>query len=382
MIDFSLTEEQNLIQKVANRFAKEYLLPGAIDRDENSIFPKDAVKKMGELGFMGMMVPEQFGGSGLDTVSYVIVLEEIAVAEAATSTIMSVNNSLVCEVLLKWGTNKQKEKYLYKLAKGLKLGAYSLSEPHSGSDAKNMKTYAENKKDYYIVNGTKSWVTSGLSSDFIILFCITNPNLGSKGVSAFILEKELEGLSVGKKEDKLGIRASDTTELYLNNCKIPSKNLLGKEGDGFKIAMSALGGGRIGIASQAVGIARASLESAINYSSERKQFGKKINSYGAIQAKLADMATGIDAARLLVWKAASLKDSNKNFIKESSMAKLFASDIAMKASTECVQIHGGYGYIKEYGVERLMRDAKITQIYEGTSEIQKLVISKELMKPR
>ena len=279
-------------------------------------------------------------------------------------------------------TNKQKEKYLYKLAKGLKLGAYSLSEPHSGSDAKNMKTYAENKKDYYIVNGTKSWVTSGLSSDFIILFCITNPNLGSKGVSAFILEKELEGLSVGKKEDKLGIRASDTTELYLNNCKIPSKNLLGKEGDGFKIAMSALGGGRIGIASQAVGIARASLESAINYSSERKQFGKKINSYGAIQAKLADMATGIDAARLLVWKAASLKDSNKNFIKESSMAKLFASDIAMKASTECVQIHGGYGYIKEYGVERLMRDAKITQIYEGTSEIQKLVISKELMKPR
>ena len=382
MIDFSLTEEQNLIQKVANRFAKEYLLPGAIDRDENSIFPKDAVKKMGELGFMGMMVPEQFGGSGLDTVSYVIVLEEIAVAEAATSTIMSVNNSLVCEILLKWGTNKQKEKYLYKLAKGLKLGAYSLSEPHSGSDAKNMKTYAENKKDYYIVNGTKSWVTSGLSSDFIILFCITNPNLGSKGVSAFILEKELEGLSVGKKEDKLGIRASDTTELYLNNCKIPSKNLLGKEGDGFKIAMSALGGGRIGIASQAVGIARASLESAINYSSERKQFGKKINSYGAIQAKLADMATGIDAARLLVWKAASLKDSNKNFIKESSMAKLFASDIAMKASTECVQIHGGYGYMKEYGVERLMRDAKITQIYEGTSEIQKLVISKELMKPK
>ena len=382
MIDFSLTEEQNLIQKVANRFAKEYLLPGAIDRDENSTFPKDAVKKMGELGFMGMMVPEQFGGSGLDTVSYVIVLEEIAVAEAATSTIMSVNNSLVCEILLKWGTNKQKEKYLYKLAKGLKLGAYSLSEPHSGSDAKNMKTYAENKKDYYIVNGTKSWVTSGLSSDLIILFCITNPNLGSKGVSAFILEKELEGLSVGKKEDKLGIRASDTTELYLNNCKIPSKNLLGKEGDGFKIAMSALGGGRIGIASQAVGIARASLESAINYSSERKQFGKKINSYGAIQAKLADMATGIDAARLLVWKAASLKDSNKNFIKESSMAKLFASDIAMKASTECVQIHGGYGYMKEYGVERLMRDAKITQIYEGTSEIQKLVISKELMKPK
>ena len=382
MIDFSLTEEQNLIQKVAKRFAKEYLLPGAIDRDENSIFPKDAVKKMGELGFMGMMVPEQFGGSGLDTVSYVIVLEEIAVEEAATSTIMSVNNSLVCEILLKWGTNKQKEKYLYKLAKGLKLGAYSLSEPHSGSDAKNMKTYAENKKDYYIVNGTKSWVTSGLSSDFIILFCITNPNLGSKGVSAFILEKELEGLSVGKKEDKLGIRASDTTELYLNNCKIPSKNLLGKEGDGFKIAMSALGGGSRGIASQAVGIARASLESAINYSSERKQFGKKINSYGAIQAKLADMATGIDAARLLVWKAASLKDSNKNFIKESSMAKLFASDIAMKASTECVQIHGGYGYMKEYGVERLMRDAKITQIYEGTSEIQKLVISKELMKPK
>ena len=380
MIDFSLTEEQELIQKNAKKFAREYLLPGVLDRDENSIFPADAVKKMGQLGFMGMMVPEQFGGSGLDTISYVIVLEEIAVVEAATSTIMSVNNSLVCEILLKWGTNKQKEKYLYKLAKGIKLGAYSLSEPQSGSDAKNMKTYGKRKKDYYVVNGTKSWVTSGSSSDFIVLFCITNPNQGSRGVSAFIVEKDLKGLSIGKKEEKLGIRASDTTQLYLNNCKISSKNLLGKEGDGYRIAMSALGGGRIGIASQAVGIARASLESAINYSSERKQFGKKINSFGATQAKLADMATGIDAARLLVWKAAFLKDSKKKFIKESSMAKLFASEIAMKVSTECVQIHGGYGYIKEYGVERLMRDAKITQIYEGTSEIQKMVISKELIK--
>ena len=380
MIEFSLTEEQELIQKNAKRFAKEYLLPGVLDRDENGIFPADAIKKMGELGFMGMMVPEEFGGSGLDTVSYVIVLEEIAVVEAATSTIMSVNNSLVCEILSKWGTDRQKEKYLYQLAKGLKLGAYSLSEPHSGSDAKNMKTYGKRKNDYYIVNGTKSWVTSGLNSDFVILFCITSPNQGSKGISAFIVEKDLEGLSIGKKEDKLGIRASDTTELYLNNCKIPSENLLGKEGDGYEIAMSALGGGRIGIAAQAVGIARASLESAISYSSERKQFGKTINSFGAIQTKLADMATGIDAARLLVWRAAYLKDSKKKFIKESSMAKLFASDIAMKASTDCVQIHGGYGYIKEYGIERLMRDAKITQIYEGTSEIQQLVISKELMK--
>tara|TARA_Y100001970_G_scaffold120103_1_gene148917 strand:- start:8140 stop:9288 length:1149 start_codon:yes stop_codon:yes gene_type:complete len=380
MINFSLTEEQELIKNSAKRFATEFLLPGVIDRDENGIFPFKAVKKMGELGFMGMMVPEEFGGSGLDTISYVLVLEEIASVEAATSTIMSVNNSLVCEILLRWGTNKQKEKYLPKLAQGIKLGAYSLSEPHSGSDAKNMKTIGKRKKDYYVVNGTKSWVTNGLNSDFVVIFCITDPNKGSKGVSAFIVDKDIEGLSIGEKEDKLGIRASDTTDLYFSNCKIPLENLLGNEGDGFKIAMSALGGGRIGIASQAVGIGRASLESAVKYSSQRKQFGKTINSFGAIQTKIADMATSIDAARLLVWRAASLKDSKKDFIKESSMAKLFASEIAMKASTDCVQIHGGYGYIREYGVERLMRDAKITQIYEGTSEIQRLLISKELMK--
>ena len=380
MINFSLTEEQELIKNSAKRFATEFLLPGVIDRDENGIFPFKAVKKMGELGFMGMMVPEEFGGSGLDTISYVLVLEEIASVEAATSTIMSVNNSLVCEILLRWGTNKQKEKYLPKLAQGIKLGAYSLSEPHSGSDAKNMKTIGKRKKDYYVVNGTKSWVTNGLNSDFVVIFCITDPNKGSKGVSAFIVDKDIEGLSIGEKEDKLGIRASDTTDLYFSNCKIPLENLLGNEGDGFEIAMSALGGGRIGIASQAVGIGRASLESAVKYSSQRKQFGKTINSFGAIQTKIADMATSIDAARLLVWRAASLKDSKKDFIKESSMAKLFASEIAMKASTDCVQIHGGYGYIREYGVERLMRDAKITQIYEGTSEIQRLLISKELMK--
>ena len=380
MINFSLTEEQELIKNSAKRFATEFLLPGVIDRDENEIFPFKAVKKMGELGFMGMMVPEEFGGSGLDTISYVLVLEEIASVEAATSTIMSVNNSLVCEILLRWGTNKQKEKYLPKLAQGIKLGAYSLSEPHSGSDAKNMKTIGKRKKDYYVVNGTKSWVTNGLNSDFVVIFCITDPNKGSKGVSAFIVDKDIEGLSTGEKEDKLGIRASDTTDLYFSNCKIPLENLLGNEGDGFKIAMSALGGGRIGIASQAVGIGRASLESAVKYSSQRKQFRKTINSFGAIQTKIADMATSIDAARLLVWRAASLKDSKKDFIKESSMAKLFASEIAMKASTDCVQIHGGYGYIREYGVERLMRDAKITQIYEGTSEIQRLLISKELMK--
>ena len=380
MIDFALTETQQLIQKTAREFAVEHLAPNVIDRDENAEFPYKQIKLMGELGFMGMMVPKLYNGAGLDTLTYIIALEEIAVVEAATSTIMSVNNSLVCQLLTDWGTDTQKDQYLKMLASGEKLGAYSLSEPQSGSDASNLKTYARRKNDHYVINGTKNWVTNGINSDIVILFCVTDKDLGSKGISAFIVNKETAGLITGQKEDKLGIRASDTCELYFENCKVPIKNRIGDEGIGFEIAMKTLRGGRIGIAAQALGIARAALESALTYAIERKQFGKNIGSFGAIQNKLADIATEIDAARLLIWRAAKLKDNGKSFIKESSMAKLYASTVAMKAATDCVQIHGGYGYMREYGVERLMRDAKITQIYEGTSEIQQLVIGRELMK--
>ena len=380
MIDFTLTEAQELIQKTAREFAIQHLAPNVMDRDENAEFPYEQLKLMGELGFMGMMVPEKYNGAGLDTLTYVLALEEIAAVEAATSTIMSVNNSLVCQLLVDWGTNTQKDQYLKTLASGKKLGAYSLSEPQAGSDASNLRTYARRKNGYYIINGTKNWVTNGINSDVVILFCLTDKNLGSKGISAFIVDKEMTGLSTGKKEDKLGIRASDTCELYFDDCKVPIENRIGDEGIGFKIAIKTLGGGRIGIAAQALGIARAALEAAVAYAAKRKQFGKIIGSFGAIQNKLANTATEIDAARLLIWRAAKLKDKGKPYLKESSMAKLYASNVAMKAATDCVQIHGGYGYMREYGVERLMRDAKITQIYEGTSEIQQLVISRELMK--
>ncbi len=380
MIDFTLSPEQELIKETAKDFANTHLLPGVIERDEDQKFPKDEIKKMGELGFMGMMIPEKWGGSGFDTVSYVIAIEEIAAVELATSTVMSVNNSLVCQVLLDWGNDAQKNDFLVPLASGEKLGAYSLSEPQSGSDASNMRTFAEKDGNNYVVNGTKNWVTSGQSSDLIIFFCLTDKGAGSKGISAFIVEKGTPGLEVGKKENKLGLRASDTCELYFDNCKISKANLIGDEGQGFSIAMKALGGGRIGIAAQSIGLARSALEKALNYSKERKQFGKPIGNFGAIQNKLADMATNIDAARLLVWKASVLKDQGKDYAKESSMAKLLASTTAMSAASECVQIHGGYGYMQEYGVERLMRDAKITEIYEGTSEIQRLVIGRELLK--
>jgi|TARA_B100001996_G_scaffold376222_1_gene357195 alkylation response protein AidB-like acyl-CoA dehydrogenase len=380
MIDFSLSPEQELIKETAKDFANTHLLPGVMERDENQKFPKDEIKKMGELGFMGMMIPEKWGGSGFDTVSYVIAIEEIAAVELATSTVMSVNNSLVCQVLLDWGNDAQKNDFLVPLASGEKLGAYSLSEPQSGSDASNMRTFAEKDGNNYVVNGTKNWVTSGQSSDIIIFFCLTDKDAGSKGISAFIVEKGTPGLKVGKKENKLGLRASDTCELYFDNCKISKENLIGDEGEGFSIAMKALGGGRIGIAAQSIGLARSALEKALNYSKERKQFGKPIGNFGAIQNKLADMATNIDGARLLVWKASVLKDQGKDYAKESSMAKLLASSTAMSAASECVQIHGGYGYMQEYGVERLMRDAKITEIYEGTSEIQRLVIGRELLK--
>ncbi len=380
MIDLTLSTEQELIKETAKDFAEKHLLPGVISRDENSEFPREQIKKMGELGFMGMMVPEEWGGSGFDTLSYVIAIEEIAAVELATSTIMSVNNSLVCQVLLDNGNVEQKNKFLKPLANGNKLGAYSLSEPQSGSDASNMRTYAEKDGADYIINGTKNWVTSGQNSDIVIFFCLTNKEAGSKGVSAFVVEKGAPGLSIGKKEDKLGIRASDTCEIYFENCRIPAKNRIGDEGQGFSIAMKALGGGRIGIAAQALGLARSALEKSVTYAKERQQFGKSISQFGAIQNKIADIATNVDGSRLLVWQAAHLKDQGKEYIKESSMAKLFASSTAMKAATDCVQIHGGYGYMQEYGVERLMRDAKITEIYEGTSEIQRLVIGRALLK--
>jgi alkylation response protein AidB-like acyl-CoA dehydrogenase len=380
MIDFTLTSEQELIQKTARDFAKEHLAPGVIERDDKAEFPTEQIKVMGELGFMGMMVPEEWSGAGFDTLTYVIAMEEIAAVELATSTIMSVNNSLVCQLFVDYGTEDQKEKYLKPLAIGEKLGAYSLSEPESGSDASNMRTFAKKEGDHYVINGTKNWVTNGINGDIVILFCMTEKSVGYKGISAFVVEKGTLGLSTGKKENKLGIRASDTCELYFENCLIPCENMIGEEGLGFKVAMKALGGGRIGIAAQALGLARAALDASISYAKERKQFGKIIGEFGAIQNKLADMATEIDAARMLVWRAAKLKDDGKNYYRESSMAKLYASSTAMKAATECVQIHGGYGYMQEYGVERLMRDAKITQIYEGTSEIQQLVIGRDLLK--
>ncbi|MDP7272696.1 MAG: acyl-CoA dehydrogenase family protein [Candidatus Marinimicrobia bacterium] len=379
-MDFTLTEDQELIQKTAREFAVEHLAPGVMDRDENAEFPYEQIKLMGELGFMGMMVPEEYSGAGMDTLTYVIALEEVAAVEAAASTIMSVNNSLVCQLLADWGTNVQKDQYLKTLASGIKLGAYSLSEPQSGSDASNLRTHARRKNGHYIINGTKNWVTNGINSDIVVMFCLTDKDLGSKGISAFIVDKGMAGFSTGKKEDKLGIRASDTCELYFEDCEVPVENRIGEEGAGFKIAMNTLGGGRIGIAAQGLGIARAALEAAVAYAGARKQFGKTIGSFGAIQNKLANTATEIDAARLLIWRAAKLKDRGKPYVKESSMAKLYASTVAMKAATDCVQIYGGYGYMREYGVERLMRDAKITQIYEGTSEIQQLVIGRELMK--
>ena len=380
MIDFTLTSEQELIQKTAREFAKEHLAPGVIERDDKAEFPTEQIKVMGELGFMGMMVPEEWSGAGFDTLTYVIAMEEIAAVELATSTIMSVNNSLVCQLFVDYGTEDQKEKYLKPLAIGEKLGAYSLSEPESGSDASNMITFAKKEGNNYVINGTKNWVTNGINGDIVILFCMTEKSVGYKGISAFVVEKGTLGLSVGKKENKLGIRASDTCELYFENCRIPGENMIGEEGQGFKVAMKALGGGRIGIAAQALGLARAALDASISYAKERKQFGKTIGEFDAIRNKLANMATEIDAARMLVWRAAKLKDDGKNYYRESSMAKLYASSTAMKAATECVQIHGGYGYMQEYGVERLMRDAKITQIYEGTSEIQQLVIGRDLLK--
>ena len=379
-MNFHLTEEQLAVRDAARDFAQKELLPGVIDRDTHERFPVDQIKALGELGFMGMMVDEKYGGSGMDTVSYVLAMEEISKIDASTSVCMSVNNSLVCWGLEKYGSEAQKEKYLKPLARGEKIGAFCLSEPEAGSDATSQKTTAEDKGDHYVLNGTKNWITNGNSAATYIVIAQTDPAKKHKGINALIVEKGMEGFTVGKKEEKLGIRGSDTHSLMFQDVKVPKENRIGDDGFGFTFAMSTLNGGRIGIAAQALGIASGAMEFSLKYAQERKAFGVEISKHQAIQFKLADMATDIEAARLLCLNAAQKKDAGEDFSKESAMAKLFASDVAMKHTVEAVQIHGGYGFVKEFHVERLMRDAKITQIYEGTSEIQKIVISRGLLK--
>jgi len=379
-MNFELTDEQKLIQKTAREFALAELAEGVIERDEKKIWPREGIRKLGELGFMGMMVDPKWNGGGMDAVSYTIAMEEIARVDASAAVVMSVNNSLVCYVLQKFGSDYLGEKYLKSLATGEKLGAFSLSEPQSGSDASNMKTIATKVANGYRIHGTKNWVTNGINSDYVILFAITTPGIGHKGISAFLIEKGWDGFSTGKPENKLGIRATDTCELYFDNVFIHREDLVGEEGNGFRIALNTLDGGRIGIAAQALGIAQASLDASLAYARERVQFGRPIAENQGIQFKLADMAMEIQAARLLIRQSAFMKDRGMPYGHAASMAKVYASEVAMRASTHCVQIHGGYGYIRESGVERLMRDAKITQIYEGTSEIQRVVIARNLLK--
>lgn len=379
-MNFQLTEEHIAVQQAARDFAQNELLPGVIDRDTEQKFPAEQVKKMGELGFMGMMVDPKYNGGGMDTISYVLAMEEISKIDASASVCMSVNNSLVCWGLEKFGTEEQKEKYLKRLAAGEIIGAFCLSEPEAGSDATSQRTTAEDKGDHYLLNGTKNWITNGNSASVYIVIAQTDAAKRHKGINALIVEKGMPGFVVGKKEDKMGIRGSDTHSLMFTDVKVPKANRIGEDGFGFTFAMTTLNGGRIGIASQALGIASGAYELALTYSKERKAFGKHLAEHQAIQFKLAEMATKIDAARLLVWNAACLKDQGKDFVKAAAQAKLFASQIAQEVTTEAVQIHGGYGYVKEFHVERLMRDAKITQIYEGTTEIQKLVISRELLR--
>ena len=374
------SEEQELVRNTAREFAEKHLEPGVVERDENAEFPYEQVKMMGELGFMGIMVPERWNGAGMDTISYTLIIEELSRVDASAGVIVSVNNSLVCQIIVNYGNDWQKETYLTKLASGQQLGAFSLSEPQSGSDASNMRTIAEKSGQHYILNGTKNWVTSGINSDVVLVMALTDKSAGYNGISTFIVPKGLDGFSVGKKEDKLGIRGSDTCELYFNNCQVPIENLIDEEGKGFRIALTTLDGGRIGIAAQALGIAQAALDKSVQYAKERKQFGKTIGSFGAVQEKIALMGTNVEASRLLIQKAAALKDAQKPYTKAAAMAKSFASQTAMDAAIDCVQIFGGYGYMQEYGVERLMRDAKITQIYEGTTEIQQMVIAREIMK--
>lgn len=377
-MDFNLTEEQKMIQQAARDFAQTELLPGVIERDEFSKFPTEQVKKMAELGFLGMMVDPKYGGSGMDNVSYVLVLSEIAKVDASSAVIMSVNNSLVCAGLEKYCNEEQKQKYLVPLAKGDIIGAFCLSEPNAGSDATSQKTTAIDKGDYYLLNGTKNWITNGSSASTYIVMAQTHPEKGHKGINAFIVEKGWAGFEIGPKEKKMGIRGSDTHSLQFNDVKVPKENRIGEDGFGFQFAMAVLNGGRIGIASQALGIATGAYELALKYSHVRQSFGKEIFQHQAIAFKLADMATQIMAAKMLCLKAASEKDAGMDITQSGAMAKLFASQTAMDVTVEAVQIHGGNGYVAEYHVERMMRDAKITQIYEGTSEIQRIVISRTL----
>ena len=382
---FELSEEHKLIQQAARDFARTECLPGVIERDEKQIFPKEQVMKLGELGFLGMMVDPTYGGSGMDTMSYVLAMEEISKIDASVSVVMSVNNSLVCFGLEAYGTEEQKQKYLVPLAQGRKddelyLGAFLLSEPEAGSDATSQRTTAEDKGDHYILNGTKNWITNGNSASVYLVIAQTDIKKGSRGINTFIVEKNWPGVTVGAKENKLGIRGSDTHSIMFQDVKVPKENRIGEDGFGFKFAMNTLAGGRIGIASQALGIASGAYELALQYSKERKAFGTEIMNHQIIAFKLADMATRIEASRLLCLKAAWEKDNKIDYTLSSSMAKVFASETAMWTTTEAVQVHGGYGFVKEYHVERLMRDAKITQIYEGTSEVQRIVISRNILK--
>lgn len=377
---FELTEEHLAVKEAARDFAQNVLKPGVIERDNEQRFPADEIKQLGELGFMGMMVDPKYGGSGMDTLSYVLAMEEISKVDASTSVCMSVNNSLVCWGLETFGSEEQKQKYLIPLAKGEKIGAFCLSEPEAGSDATSQRTTAIDKGDHYLLNGTKNWITNGSSASTYIVIAQTDVEAGHRGINAFIIERGMEGFVVGAKEDKMGIRGSDTHTLMFNDVKVPKENRIGEDGFGFKFAMKVLSGGRIGIAAQALGIAAGALELATAYSKERKAFGKEISKHQAIAFKLADMVTEIEAARLLVYRSALDKDNGRSYDQSSAMAKLYASKVAMEQTVEAVQIHGGYGFVKEYHVERLMRDAKITQIYEGTSEVQKIVISRNILK--
>ncbi|MDY2587408.1 acyl-CoA dehydrogenase [Winogradskyella aquimaris] len=379
-MDYSLTEEHLMIRDAARDFAQTELLPGVIERDNTQTFPNDLVRKMGELGFMGIMVDPKYGGSGMDTISYVLIMEELSKVDASASVMVSVNNSLVCYGLEAYGSEEQKQKYLTKLATGEQIGAFCLSEPEAGSDATSQKTTAIDMGDHYIINGTKNWITNGGRSDVYLVIAQTDREKGHKGINAFIVEKGTPGFDIGPKEDKLGIRGSDTHTLQFNDVKVPKENRIGEDGFGFKFAMKTLSGGRIGIAAQALGIAAGAYELALKYSKERKAFGTEISNHQAIAFKLADMHTEIEAARMLVMKAAWDKDQGNNYDMSSAMAKLYASKVAMEQTVEAVQIHGGNGFVKEYHVERLMRDAKITQIYEGTSEIQKIVISRGVLR--
>jgi alkylation response protein AidB-like acyl-CoA dehydrogenase len=379
-MNFELTEEQKAVRDAARDFAQNVLKPGVIERDREQRFPAEEIKKLGELGFMGMMVDPKYGGSGMDTISYVLAMEELSKVDASTSVCVSVNNSLVCWGLETFGTEEQKQKYLVPLAKGEKIGAFCLSEPEAGSDATSQRTTAVDMGDYYLLNGTKNWITNGSSASIYLVIAQTHPEKGHRGINALIVERGMEGFIVGEKEDKMGIRGSDTHTLLFNDVKVPKENRIGEDGFGFKFAMKTLAGGRIGIAAQALGIAAGAYELSKAYSKERKAFGKEIMNHQAIAFKIAEMATDIEAARLLVYRAAADKDAGRNYDTSGAMAKLFASEVAMRHTIEAVQIHGGYGYVKEYHVERLMRDAKITQIYEGTSEVQKIVISRNVLK--